>query len=282
MPRENPAAMLRQRISSPGMLIVPGAYDALSARMVEQSGFEAVLLAGGTYTSFHYGLTDRGYITQAELVEAARRVCAAVQVPLILDFDDAGGTPRQARRNVPLAEQVGAAALLIEDLHSTTKFFTEKQDVEEEAKIRSVEEMTAVIRSCVEARTNPDTLIVIRSDAHKTERFEEFRDRLRAYVNAGADLLYPCGYPFEELPRLKAAVPAEYLMYASRNPTLAERSDLERSGVKVLLIIHTVNGAIAGFRDALDRLTRGELMPGESDTTPYKPFPPLVQALRRD
>ena len=50
MPRENPAAMLRQRISSPGMLIVPGAYDALSARMVEQSGFEAVLLAGGTYT----------------------------------------------------------------------------------------------------------------------------------------------------------------------------------------------------------------------------------------
>jgi 2-methylisocitrate lyase-like PEP mutase family enzyme len=264
------------------MLIVPGAYDALSARMVEQSGYEAVLLAGGTYTSFHYGLADRGYIAPVELVEAARRVNAAVDVPLILDFDDAGGTPRLARRNVPLAEQVGVAALLIEDLRSTTKLFTGSQQLEEETEIRDVEEMTAIIRSCVEARTNPDTLIVIRSDAHKNERFEEFADRLKAYVGAGADLLYPCGYPFMDLPRLKDAVPAEYLMYASRNPTLAERSDLERSGVKVLLILHTVNGAVAGFRNALDSLSRGELLPGESDTMPYKPFPPLAQALRPD
>ncbi|MFP3702067.1 isocitrate lyase/phosphoenolpyruvate mutase family protein, partial [Burkholderia sp. SIMBA_013] len=78
-------------------------YDALSAKMIEQAGFDVVLIAGGTYSNFHYGVPDNGFISQGELIEAGRRITAITDLPLILDFDDAGGSPLQAFRGVQLA-----------------------------------------------------------------------------------------------------------------------------------------------------------------------------------
>lgn len=254
----------RQLLAEPGMAIVPGAYDAISAKMVEQSGYPAVLLAGGAYTGFHFGLPDSGFITQTELVEAARQICAAVDVPLILDFDDAGGTPLQAFRGVQLAEQVGTAAFLIEDMVSSSKQLWREDWHPSQLTLRSIPEMTAIISAAADARKDPDTVIVARSDAYQCGGFAELRTRLQAYSAAGADMLYPCGYPALSIPELQAEAPGQYLMYASHNPSLSERAELEAAGVKVLMVIHTVNGAIAGFQDSLNRLERGQLLVGET------------------
>lgn len=276
-----PAQRLRELLADSRMIIAPGAYDALSAKLVEQAGFDVVLIAGGTYSNFHYGVPDNGFISQGELIEAGRRITAATDLPLILDFDDAGGSPLQAFRGVQLAEQAGVAALLVEDMVPATKhFWTRKDDAERwkpQLKLRSVEEMSEIIRACSEARTSPDTVIVARSDASRFG-FESLAERMEAYASAGADMLYPCGYPLLDLPTLAAMVPGKYVMVTVKNPTLEEREELEAAGVKMLLVINTVNGAVAGFRENLERLDRGELLEGEAAGGAYTAIMEAVDA----
>jgi 2-methylisocitrate lyase-like PEP mutase family enzyme len=261
------------------MIIAPGAYDALSAKLVEQAGFDTVVLAGGTYSNFHYGIPDNGFITQSELLEAGRRVTAVTDVPLILDFDDAGGSPLQAYRGVQLAEQAGVAALLVEDMVPATKhFWTPKTSGERwkpQLKLRTIEEMSDIIRACAEAKTSPDTVIVARSDAIGVGGFDDLAARMQAYSDAGADMLYPCGYPIMDLPNLTAQVPGQYVMVTIRNPTLDQRVEWENAGVKLLLVINTVNGAVAGFKDNLARVTRGELLEGEKGGA----YVPIMEAI---
>ena len=276
-----PAQRLRELLASPGMIIAPGAYDALSAKLVEQAGFDVVLIAGGTYSNFHFGIPDNGFITQDELIEAGRRITAVTDLPLILDFDDAGGSPLQAFRGVQLAEQAGVAALLVEDMIPATKHFWTPKDGGDrwkpQLKLRSVEEMSNIIRACAEARTSPDTVIVARSDAARFG-FDDLAERMAAYSAAGADMLYPCGFPLLELPKLTEVVPGQYMMVTVKNPTLEERQELEAAGVKILLVINTINGAVAGFRDNLSRLTRGELLEGEATGGAYTPIMEAIDA----
>ncbi|WP_181035135.1 oxaloacetate decarboxylase [Arthrobacter sp. B0490] len=274
-----PAARLRELLADSKLILAPGAYDALSARLVEQAGFDTVVLAGGTYSNFHYGIPDNGFITQSELIEAGRRVTAATNIPLILDFDDAGGSPLQAYRGVQLAEQAGVAALLVEDMIPATKHFWTPKTTGERWKpklqLRSIEEMSNIIRACVEAKTSPDTVIVARSDAMSVGGFDDLAERLTAYSAAGADMLYPVGYPLLDLPTLSAKVPGQYMMVTVRNPTFEQRSQLEEAGVKILLVINTVNGAVAGFREQLDLVARGELLEGERGGA----YVPIMEAI---
>lgn len=276
-----PAQRLRELLADSKMIIAPGAYDALSAKMIEQAGFDVVLIAGGTYSNFHYGVPDNGFISQGELIEAGRRITAITDLPLILDFDDAGGSPLQAFRGVQLAEQAGVAALLVEDMVPATKHFWTPKDGGErwkpQLKLRSVEEMSNIIRACVEARTSPDTVIVARSDASRFG-FDNLSERMAAYSAAGADMLYPCGYPLLDLPKLSAVVPGKYVMVTVKNPTLEERQELEDAGVKMLLVINTVNGAVAGFRENLSLLARGELLEGEAEGGAYLPIMEAIDA----
>ena len=261
------------------MIIAPGAYDALSARLVEQAGFDAVVLAGGTYSNFHYGVPDNGFITQSELLEAGRRVTAATDLPLILDFDDAGGSPLQAYRGVQLAERAGVAALLVEDMLPATKHFWTPKTTEErwkpQLKLRSLDEMSNIISACVDAKSSSDTVIVARSDAFSVGGVDDLVERLRAYSEAGADMLYPVGYPLLELPALTQQAPGTYMMVTVRNPTHEQREELAAAGVKILLVINTVNGAVAGFKEQLDLVTRGELLEGEKGGA----YVPIMEAI---
>ena len=274
-----PAQRLRELLADSKMIIAPGAYDALSARMVEQAGFDVVLIAGGTYSNFHYGIPDNGFISQNELLEAGRRITAVTDLPLVLDFDDAGGSPLQAYRGVQLAEQAGIAALLIEDMIPATKHFWTRKDGGErwkpKLKLRSIEEMSDLIRACAEARKTPDMVIVARSDAIGVGGFDDLTERMAAYSAAGADMLYPCGFPLLDLPKLTSIVPGKYVMVTVRNPTIEHRAELEAAGVKMLLVINTVNGAVAGFRENLERVSRGELLEGERGGA----YVPIMEAI---
>ena len=172
-------AKLRALLAAGRTLAVPGASDALSARLIEAQGYECVYIGSYATAASRFGITDTGLLSREALVEQARTIARAVRIPVIADaegFDDA----------VPAFEQAGVAAIHIED-HTGAGKHTDGPQV-----LRSREEATARIRAAVAARRNPDFLIVARSDAFWVNRdLEDCISRLQAYAEAGADLVFP-------------------------------------------------------------------------------------------
>jgi len=166
-------------------LVVPGAFDALSARLVEQAGFPAVYMTGFGVSASRLGLPDLGFAGLAEMVDQARNLAAAVSIPLIADADTGYGSTLQVRRTVQQYEAAGVAALHIEDQVAPKRcgHLAGKQVV-------PVEEFAARIRAAVAARTDPDFLVIARTDAIAVSGFEDAVHRADAAARAGADVLF--------------------------------------------------------------------------------------------
>jgi 2-methylisocitrate lyase-like PEP mutase family enzyme len=166
-------------------LVVPGAYDAVSARLVEQAGFPAVYMTGFGVSAARLGLPDLGFTGLAEMVDQARNLASAVSIPLIADADTGYGNALQVRRTVQQYELAGVAALHLEDQVAPKRcgHLAGKQVV-------SREEFVGRIRAAVEARSDPDLLIIARTDAIAVTGFEDAIERARAAAGAGADVLF--------------------------------------------------------------------------------------------
>ena len=188
---------LRQLIERRQGLVVPGAYDALSARLVEQAGFPAVYMTGFGVSASRLGLPDLGFAGLAEMVDQARNLAAAVSIPLIADADTGYGSTLQVRRTVQQYEAAGVAALHIEDQVAPKRcgHLAGKQVV-------PVEEFAARIRAAVAARTDADFLVIARTDAIAVTGFDDAVDRAGAAARAGADVL------FVEAPTTEAEIEA--------------------------------------------------------------------------
>jgi len=176
---------LRQLIQGRQGLVVPGAFDALSARLVEQAGFPAVYMTGFGVSASRLGLPDLGFAGLAEMVDQARNLAAAVSIPLIADADTGYGSALQIRRTVQQYEAAGVAALHIEDQVAPKRcgHLASKQVV-------PVEEFAARIRAAVAARTDPDFLVIARTDAIAVSGFEDAVHRADSAARAGADVLF--------------------------------------------------------------------------------------------
>jgi 2-methylisocitrate lyase-like PEP mutase family enzyme len=176
---------LRALIERRHGLVVPGAFDALSARLVEQAGFPAVYMTGFGVSASRLGLPDLGFAGLAEMVDQARNLAAAVSIPLIADADTGYGSTLQVRRTVQQYEAAGVAALHIEDQVAPKRcgHLAGKQVV-------PVEEFSARIRAAVAARTDPDFLVIARTDAIAVSGFDDAVDRAEAAARAGADVLF--------------------------------------------------------------------------------------------
>ena len=166
-------------------LVVPGAFDALSARLVEQAGFPAVYMTGFGVSAARLGLPDLGFAGLAEMVDQARNLATAVSIPLIADADTGYGSVLQVRRTVQQYEAAGVAALHIEDQVAPKRcgHLSGKQVV-------PADEFAARIRAAVDARTDPDLLIIARTDAIAVSGFDDAVDRAGAAARAGADVLF--------------------------------------------------------------------------------------------
>jgi 2-methylisocitrate lyase-like PEP mutase family enzyme len=166
-------------------LVVPGAFDALSARLVEQAGFPAVYMTGFGVSASRLGLPDLGFAGLAEMVDQARNLAAAVSIPLIADADTGYGSTLQVRRTVQQYEAAGVAALHIEDQVAPKRcgHLAGKEVV-------PVEEFSARVRAAVAARTDPDFLVIARTDAIAVSGFDDAIDRAAAAARAGADVLF--------------------------------------------------------------------------------------------
>ena len=178
-------AALRALVERRQGLVVPGAYDAVSARLVEQAGFPAVYMTGFGVSASRLGLPDLGFAGLAEMVDQARNLAAAVSIPVIADADTGYGSALQVRRTVQQYEAAGVAALHIEDQVAPKRcgHLAGKQVV-------PAEEFVGRIRAAVEARTDPDLLVIARTDAVAVTGFDDAIARAEAAARAGADVLF--------------------------------------------------------------------------------------------
>lgn len=180
-----PRARLRALLAAGGPVVAPGAYDALSARLVEQAGFDVVYMTGFGTTAGLTGRPDVGLLTGTEMVDNARRIVAAVDVPVIADADTGYGNAINVVRTVQLYEQAGVAGLHLEDQVSPKKC----GHMSGKAVIDAAE-MAGKIRAAVAARRDPDLLLIARTDAAAVEGLEAAIGRARRYADAGADVLF--------------------------------------------------------------------------------------------
>jgi len=176
---------LHQLVERKQGLVVPGAYDCVSAKLVERAGFQAVYMTGYGTSASRLGLPDLGFAGLCEMADHARNMASAVGIPLIADADTGYGNALNVRRTVRMYETAGVAALHLEDqmLPKRCGHLAGKQVV-------PLEEFAQKIRAAVEARTDPDLLIIARTDAIAVTGFDDALRRGEAAVQAGADILF--------------------------------------------------------------------------------------------
>ena len=165
--------------------MAPGAYDALTARLIEQAGFPAVYMTGFGTSASLLGRPDVGLLTMSQMVDNARRIAQAVDVPVIADADTGYGNPLNVIRTVQEYELAGVSAIHIED-----QIMPKKCGHMESKQVIAAAEMTEKIRAAVEARTSSNFLIIARTDARAVEGLDSALRRARAYREAGADILF--------------------------------------------------------------------------------------------
>lgn len=177
--------ILRQLIQSKEILVAPGAFDALSAKLIEAVGFEAVYMTGfGTAASI-FGVPDIGLLTMTEMVENAKRISNAVKIPVIADADTGYGNHLNVMRTIEEYEKAGVAALHIEDQVSPKKC-----GHMEGHKLISLGDMVVKIRTAAVCRKDKDFVLIARTDAISAEGFDEAIRRGNKYREAGADVIF--------------------------------------------------------------------------------------------
>ena len=236
---------LRQLLTRPGMLVAPGAHDVMTARLVEAEGFDAVYLGGFAGSASAFGIPDHSLITMTELLEHARHVAAAVNIPILADIDDGGGTPLSVRRTIRLAEQAGLAAVHVEDLVPGKHFVGHKD------KLFTKDQAVDKVKAAVDARTDPDFVIIARSDAIGVTSLDDALERGQAYAEAGADLVF---LPYLSPKDTKQAV--EALSKPLFNVVIdTPQEELARAGLKVAIYpVQSLFIAYKAVRDMMKEL----------------------------
>jgi methylisocitrate lyase len=176
---------LRELIDAPGILVAPGAYDAITARVIERHGFPAVYMTGAGTVNAHLGMPDISLATMSEMVENAARITAVIDVPLICDADTGYGNAVNVMRTVRAYEQVGVAGIHIED-----QVAPKRCGHLEGKQIVPVAEMVGKISAAVAARRSDEFVIIARVDAAAVEGFDAAVERAKAYAAAGADVIF--------------------------------------------------------------------------------------------
>jgi 2-methylisocitrate lyase-like PEP mutase family enzyme len=176
---------LRSLMAAGGPGIVPGATDCFTARLIEEAGFPAVSVTGGGTANTYLGGPDIGLLTLNELVGQVERISDAVSIPVIADCDTGFGGVANVRRTIRAYERAGAAGLHIED-----QVFPKRCGHFEGKSVVPVEDMLYRLQSALDARTDPDFLIIARTDARGPEGFEAALARAHAYLELGADGIF--------------------------------------------------------------------------------------------
>jgi len=231
----NTMPSLRDRLGQPRVLLAPGVYDALTALIAEQAGFEALYLSGGAVAYTQLGRSDIGLTSAKEAVDVLARVTDRVRIPVIVDADTGFGNALNVERTVRDFERAGAAMIQLED-----QTFPKRCGHLENKTLVSVSEMCGKVRAAVDARRSKATLILARTDAVAVEGLNAAIDRAESYLACGADAL------FIEAVRSGADMDRVCATFAGRVPLLANMveggktpvqsaEELERRGYRIVI-----------------------------------------------
>ncbi len=201
---------LRERLTAPRILPAPGVYDALSALLAEQAGFEAVYLSGASLAHTRLGRPDIGLVTASEVENTLANIRERIALPIIVDADTGYGNALNVMRTVKSLERAGASAIQLED--QTTPKRCGHLDGKS---VIPTAEMVGKLRAALDARSSPETLIVARTDAAAIDGFDAALERAERFLEAGADVL------FVEAPRSVADMKAATARFKGRVPLLA-------------------------------------------------------------
>jgi 2,3-dimethylmalate lyase len=262
-------ATLRELLAGPEPVLAPGAYDALSARLVERAGFPAVYMTGFGASASLLGRPDIGLLSFAEMAGHARRLVQAVGVPVIADADDGYGNPLNVMRTVREYGAAGVAALHLEDQVAPKRCgHMDGKDVIDAA------EMVEKVRAAVEARGEDGPLIIARTDARAVERLDGALERARRYREAGADALFvEAPETDEEIEAVAAAFPDVPLVFnwvdGGKTPQLPLDRIRELGFALVIYPVTTLFAAARAVADALDRI-------GDHDVPSFDAFTDMI------
>ena len=199
---ERPTTTLRRLLAGPEFLVVPGVADSLNARLVAEEEFKAIYMTGAGTTAVRLGMPDVGLLTMDEMVDNASRIAEASGLPLIADADTGYGGPLNVMRTIRAYERAGVAGVHIEDQQ-----LPKRCGHLAGMTLVPAGEMAAKIRAAVDAREDPDFVLIARTDAIAVEGFEAAIERGKLYEDAGADVI------FVEAPRTReqlAAIPPAF------------------------------------------------------------------------
>jgi carboxyvinyl-carboxyphosphonate phosphorylmutase len=189
----NKTTRMRQLVEGREILVAPGAYDALTAKLVERAGFQALYMTGAGISYTLMGMPDLGLVTYSEMVERAGRMAEATDLPILADGDNGYGNALNVQRTVRGFERAGIAAIQLEDQQAPKRC-----GHLEGKRLIPMGEMRGKLKAALDARTDPDFLIVARTDARSVSGLEEAIERAQAYAEVGADVI------FVESPRSEA------------------------------------------------------------------------------
>lgn len=253
----SPAQQLRQLLDQPGILVMPGCYDAFSARLIERAGFRITFMGGFAVSASRIGMPDTGLISYAEMLDQGRNICSAVSIPVIGDGDTGYGNALNVQRTVKGYAGAGFACVMIEDQVAPKRcgHTRGKQVVPRD-------EAVSRVQAAVDARNEgSDILVLARTDANATDDIDEAIARVKSFAEAGADIT------FLEAPRNED----EMRTYCEQVPgpkmaNLVEQGDtpllpparLEALGYKLALYPLTlILAAQRAMAEALDGMSRG-------------------------
>jgi 2-methylisocitrate lyase-like PEP mutase family enzyme len=257
--------VLRAKLGERRGLLVPGAANALAARIIEDLGFEAVYLTGAGVTNSFWGLPDLGFVSLTEIAQHTATIREAVNIPIVVDADTGFGNALNVRHCVRVLERAGADAIQIEDQTMPKKcgHFSNKSVI-------SVEEMAGKIKAAVDARGTGDFLIIARTDAVAVEGFEPAIERVERYIEAGADVTFvEAPERADELRKIpqRLSVPQVINVVVGGKTPVFSQEEFAKMGFGLVLYANVaLQGAIAGMQAALKQLKASGRMDESSAT----------------
>ena len=258
-----PTQKFRQLLADPDIIVAPGAYDCLTAKIIEKEKFPAVYMTGAGTTVSRLGYPDLGLATMTEMVNNAAAIAATVDIPVIADADTGYGGVLNVHRTVREYERAGVAAIHIEDQESPKRCgHLDGKSVVSEA------EMVRRIRVAVDARTDDDFTIIARTDALAVTGWDDTMSRCEAYIEAGADVLFvEALHTTDQMERVAANfdVPLLYNAVETGKSPLIPVDELEQIGFKIVIFpvsaMLTVAKAVSDvMRELLERGTTAHLV----------------------
>jgi 2-methylisocitrate lyase-like PEP mutase family enzyme len=246
---------LRQAISDRRALLVPGAANALTARIIEDLGFEAIYLTGAGLANTQLGVPDIGLVTLTEVARATAAIAGATALPLVVDADTGFGNAINVAHTVRTLERAGAAAIQLEDQSFPKRcgHFAGKE-------LAPAAEMVGKVKAAVDARSSPDCLIVARTDARAVEGLEAAIARADSYAEAGADATFVEApeslAELAEIPR-RLGLPQVANMVVGGKTPLATRDELAAMGFGLVLYANAaLQASVLAMQEVLGALRR--------------------------